>query len=210
MARSATSTPSDNAGVKVIKYTHSCVRLERDGRVLVIDPGVWSEPRALRGADAVLVTHEHGDHVDALRLAGLRVPVYAPAGAELPGLTPVPLDPGASLEEAGFGVRTVGAAHATIHDGRPDCAHLGFLVDDLYHPGDSVHLPDVSIATLLVPMQASWLKTCEAIDFVRAANPRVALGIHEAQLNERGLAAINGWLRATNPRYRYVAAGEAL
>ncbi|MGC4856986.1 hypothetical protein ACLQ24_27340 [Micromonospora sp. DT4] len=28
-----------------------------------------------------LVTHEHTDHVDVLRLAGLGVPVYAPEGA---------------------------------------------------------------------------------------------------------------------------------
>jgi hypothetical protein len=27
--------------------------------VLVIDPGAWSEPQALIGADAVLVSHEH-------------------------------------------------------------------------------------------------------------------------------------------------------
>lgn len=62
-------------------YTHSCIRLEHDNRVLVIDPGIWSEPRALLGADAVLVTHEHVDHADVLRLAGLGVPVYAPAEA---------------------------------------------------------------------------------------------------------------------------------
>ncbi|HEY9472779.1 MAG TPA: MBL fold metallo-hydrolase, partial [Mycobacteriales bacterium] len=67
--------------MRITKYTHSCVRLEHDsGGVLVIDPGVWSEPRALRGADAVLVTHEHGDHIDSLRLAGLGAPVYAPVG----------------------------------------------------------------------------------------------------------------------------------
>jgi len=61
--------------MEIIKYPHSCVRLEKDGRVLVLDPGVWSEPSALRGASAVLVTHEHADHVDALRLAGPGVPV---------------------------------------------------------------------------------------------------------------------------------------
>lgn len=69
--------------MRITKYTHACVRLESDRGVLVIDPGVWSEPSALAGADAVLVTHQHGDHIDALRLAGLGVPVYAPAGAAI-------------------------------------------------------------------------------------------------------------------------------
>ncbi|GHF15501.1 hypothetical protein GCM10014715_83470 [Streptomyces spiralis] len=43
--------------MRITKYTHSCVRLQHDGGATpVIDPGVWSEPEALAGADAVLVT----------------------------------------------------------------------------------------------------------------------------------------------------------
>src|SRR5689334_17707999 len=80
----ATSTSVYDRRVRITKFTHSCVRIEDTGRVLVIDPGVWSEPGALLGAHAVLVTHEHVDHVDPLRLAGAGVPVFAPAGAALP------------------------------------------------------------------------------------------------------------------------------
>jgi L-ascorbate metabolism protein UlaG (beta-lactamase superfamily) len=29
--------------MQITKYTHSCVRLELGGRVLVIDPGTWAE-----------------------------------------------------------------------------------------------------------------------------------------------------------------------
>lgn len=196
--------------MKVSKFTHACVRLEKDGRVLVLDPGIWSEPHGLRGADAVLVTHEHGDHVDALRLAGAGMPVYAPAGAVIPGLRTIPVVAGEELDIAGFAVRAVGAAHATIHDGKPDCAHLGYLVDDLYHPGDSVHVPGVPVTTLLAPIQGSWLKTHEGIDFIRAVHPRVAIGIHDAQLNERGLYSVNSWYAETNPCYRYLTPGTTL
>jgi L-ascorbate metabolism protein UlaG (beta-lactamase superfamily) len=196
--------------MKLVKYTHACVRLEKDGRVLVIDPGVWSEPSALHGADAVLVTHEHSDHADLPRLSELDVPILAPAGASLPGLRPVPLGAGVTREVAGFTVTAVGARHAIIHDGQPSCAHLGYLVDDLYHPGDSVHAPGVPVTTLLVPMQGSWLKTGEAIDFLRLVDPSVAVGIHEAQLNERGLAATNDWLAESHPSYRYLAPGSSV
>ena len=44
----------------------------KDGAVLVIDPGTFSDAAAaLHGATAVMVTHEHSDHldVDAIRAA---------------------------------------------------------------------------------------------------------------------------------------------
>ena len=51
--------------MRLTKLEHACVRLEKDGATLVIDPAAWSMPRALDGASAVLVTHEHFDHFDA-------------------------------------------------------------------------------------------------------------------------------------------------
>lgn len=54
--------------MRFTKLVHACVRFEKDGAVLVVDPGVWSEPDALDGATAVLVTHEHFDHLDADRV----------------------------------------------------------------------------------------------------------------------------------------------
>ncbi|TYC05489.1 MBL fold metallo-hydrolase [Micromonospora sp. WP24] len=198
--------------MRITKYTHSCVRLEHDGGVLVVDPGTWSEPRALAGADAVLVTHEHSDHVDVLRLAGLGVPVYAPEGAHLPDLAPLPVIPvraGQRFVAAGFPVTAVGGRHAVIHDGQPDCVNLGYLVDDdLYHPGDSLHVPQEPVRTLLVPGQASWLRLGEAIAFAQAVGARHTYTIHDAQLNERGLASVTGWLAETVPGYRHLAAGE--
>ena len=44
--------------MRLTKFSHACVRLERDGAVLVIDPGTLSERAALDGVDAVLVTDE--------------------------------------------------------------------------------------------------------------------------------------------------------
>ncbi|SCG53369.1 MBL fold metallo-hydrolase [Micromonospora halophytica] len=198
--------------MRITKYTHACVRIERDGRVLVVDPGTWSEPRALAGADAVLVTHEHTDHVDVLRLAGLGVPVFAPDDADLPALAPLPVTrvrAGQRFDAAGFAVTAVGGRHAVIHDGRPDCANLGYVIDgEVYHPGDALHLPEQPVQTLLLPAQGSWLKLTEAISFARAVGAARAYPIHDAQLNERGTASVDGWFGETVPGYRRLAPGE--
>src|SRR5215216_3864717 len=88
---------------RVIKYTHACVRIEHAGGVLVVDPGVWSEPEALDGCTAVLLTHEHADHVDAVGVRGVGAPVFGPAGARIPGVDFEALMPGARFELDGLG-----------------------------------------------------------------------------------------------------------
>ncbi|MGH3738744.1 MAG: MBL fold metallo-hydrolase [Micromonosporaceae bacterium] len=195
--------------MRITKYTHACIRLEGDHGVLVIDPGVWSEPAALVGADAVLVTHEHADHIDRLRLAGLGVPVYAPADAASERVPVTAVGSGEEFTAAGFPVRAVGGRHAYVHGTEPDCANLGYVVDErLYHPGDSLYVPEAPVETLLVPVHASWLKTTEAIDFVNAIRPAHAYPIHEGQINERGLASVNDWFGKETTGYRYLAPGE--
>ena len=197
--------------MRITKYTHACVRLEHEGRVLVIDPGTWTEPVAAAGADAVLVTHEHVDHIDAPRLAELGVPVYAPADADIAGLEVTGVAAGEEFTAAGFRVRAAGGRHAFIYGGQPDCANLGYLIDEtIYHPGDSLYVPEQPVETLLVPVQGSWVKMAEVIDFVRAIGPRRAFAVHDAQLNDRGLASVNGWLgEETDNGYRYLAPGES-
>jgi L-ascorbate metabolism protein UlaG (beta-lactamase superfamily) len=196
--------------MRLTKFTHSCVRLESGRGVLVIDPGCWSESAALDGATAVLVTHEHSDHLDAPELARRDIEVYAPAEARIQDLKVTSVRSGDRFAAAGFAIRAVGGRHAIIHGSEPDCANLGYVIEDsYYHPGDSLTVPDTEISTLLVPMQASWLKTTEAIGFIQAIAPRRAFGMHEAQLNDRGLDAVNRWLGyAVGTDYRYLAPGE--
>jgi L-ascorbate metabolism protein UlaG (beta-lactamase superfamily) len=193
------------------KYTHACVRFEGDGGVLVVDPGGWSEPQALAGADAVLITHEHADHFDELRLLGAGLPVFAPNGANLGRVEATRLEPDQELEIAGFRVRTVGGRHAETYGGKPDVPNLGYLIDDaVYVPGDALARPGRPVETLFVPAAAPWLKTAEAIEFVAAIRPRRAFAIHDGMLSDRGLPSLAIIGRETGIDYRRLTPPETV
>ncbi|WP_327001799.1 MBL fold metallo-hydrolase [Dactylosporangium sp. NBC_01737] len=187
--------------MRLTKYGHACVRLDDGDRALVIDPGVYSEPAALAGATAVLVTHEHADHVDVAALAAARaadpsLTVYThPAlAAELDA---VAVEVGDTFTAAGFTVRVVGGVHAEIIDGLPGCPNVGFVVDGVYHPGDALFVPAEPVDTLLVPASGPWVKLGEVIEFTRRVRPARAFPIHDVNLSTHGLASFDDWLDET-------------
>ncbi|GAA3692465.1 MBL fold metallo-hydrolase [Zhihengliuella alba] len=188
--------------MELTRFEHSCVRLERDGHALVIDPGTFADAAGALASgpvDAVLVTHEHPDHLDHDVVVPWlaehpEVPFHAPAGvvrdlrSRLPdrsGLHPV--EAGERFDVAGFEVRAVGGQHAVIHPLIPYVANLGYVVDgSVYHPGDAFTVPPDRIDTLLVPLHAPWSRSADVIDFLIAVRPRRAVPIHDGLLNERG------------------------
>lgn len=180
------------------KFPHACFRLEKDGGVLVVDPGVLSDAaEALRGADAVLLTHEHPDHVDADAVRAAGAPVYAHPDvlAGLDGVTGTPMQPGDALDVSGFAVRVFGDRHAHIHEDVPDLANNAYLIDErVYYPGDSFSVPGVPVEVLLVPAGGPWMKVAEAIDFVRAVRPNRAHPTHDAVLSGPGQQFTDNWL----------------
>ena len=48
--------------MKVTKYEHATLLIERADDLLVIDPGSFLTPPDFHGTVAVVITHEHADH----------------------------------------------------------------------------------------------------------------------------------------------------
>jgi L-ascorbate metabolism protein UlaG (beta-lactamase superfamily) len=191
--------------MRLTKLGHSCVRLEKDGAVLVIDPGGWSGAGVLSGASAVLVTHEHPDHLDAdeVRAAmagdpGLELWTNATVAGQFGdfGARVHAVDHGDTFTAAGFDVHVYGHDHAQIYREIPIVLNTGFAVDgEVFHPGDSLTVPEDRVPTLLVPLAAPWLKASEMIDYAREVAPQRAYAIHDAILNANGLELMERMLQ---------------
>jgi L-ascorbate metabolism protein UlaG (beta-lactamase superfamily) len=185
--------------MKLTKHEHACVVLEKDGAAVVIDPGSFSAGAAeiIAGADAILITHEHMDHVNEAAINGALADrpdlrVYAPAalsgifGAYPEQFTGVAA--GDSLSVGSFDVTVHGYEHALIHQDIPVIANVGYLVDgSLYHPGDAYFVPEAPVSVLLLPTSGPWMKIGEAADYVRAVRPQQLVQIHEMLLSDIGL-----------------------
>jgi L-ascorbate metabolism protein UlaG (beta-lactamase superfamily) len=206
-------------------WGHACVQLTRAGRSLVIDPGSFSDRAPIATADAVLVTHEHADHVVVDELAsavGDQSPleVWAPGGvvdrlvaAGAPGERLHAIRGGDRFTAAGFEVTTIGDVHALIHADVPQVANVAFVVDGaILHPGDSFTVPgagEEQIAVLLAPVSAPWLSVGEVIDFVRAVRPRRVVPIHSALLSDVGNALVDRLVAGMGGAdYQRLAVGE--
>ncbi|WP_320775878.1 MBL fold metallo-hydrolase [Streptomyces sp. CRN 30] len=210
--------------MELTKFGHACVRLEKEGRRLVIDPGGLTDPRVLEGADAVLVTHEHFDHFseEALRRAaaarpGLRIWTNSSVAKRLDGLGAqvVVTGEGDAFGAAGFGITVHGAWHAVIHPDVPRIPNVGFLVDGtVFHPGDALTVPGTPVGTLLLPVHAPWSTVGDLIDYLREVAPRDAYAVHDGALNDIGTAMVEGFLGERGPgvpaRYRCLAAGMSV
>lgn len=211
--------------MRITKFGHACVRVEHDGTTVVIDPGVFTDPAAVDGADAVLVTHEHPDHYLPDHLLAANAPVFtieavavrirsdAPALAER--LTVIA--PGSTFD-VGVPVRAVGELHAVIHPEFLRITNSGYVLDlggvKVYHPGDALTEPGEAVDVLCVPVSAPWLKASEAIEFARAVRAPRNLAIHDRVYSEAGLGIVDSHMNAFLPKdglaYARVADGADL
>jgi L-ascorbate metabolism protein UlaG (beta-lactamase superfamily) len=193
--------------MRITKYGHSCLHITEGSASILIDPGVFSQGfETLSGLTAVLVTHQHPDHIDPKRLPLLLrgnpgATLYADAGSvdalADAGITATAVATGDVLE-VGTTVEVFAVNHAVIHRDIPVISNACYLIGGrLLHPGDSLTVLDRSVEILALPTSAPWMAVKEAIDYFRAVDPKVAIPIHEKVMANP--AGVYGMLQRLGP-----------
>lgn len=184
---------------------HACLLVEIADERILIDPGSFTPDfEDLRDLSAVVITHQHPDHLDPDRVPGL---LGANSGAQ------VICDPGSAELLLGLGIRAqahqgvtqvgavtltpVGELHALIHDDIPVIPNVGVVLSaegepSLFHPGDSLEGEPGAVDVLAFPLNAPWQRSRDMTAFLRRLNAPVAVPIHDGLLNATGRA---GYLR---------------
>ena len=180
--------------MQITHLGHACLLVELDGTRLLVDPGVFSDVAGVTDLAGILVTHQHGDHLDPTAVRGLMAanpsaqlvidPDTAEAVVGLPGATVA--RPGERLHLGGVAVDVLGGIHAAVWGPVPGCTNNAYLIGDgaLLHPGDAFVSPGRDVDVLAVAIDAPWLKLSEAVDYVADVAPRVAIPIHEGETTD--------------------------
>lgn len=182
--------------MKLTKFEHACFTVEKDGQVLVVDPGAFTTDFVIPvGVVAIFITHEHPDHFDKSRLQAIVdknpdavILAHESITSQLSGFKTQAVTANEGIKIGEFELEFFGGKHAMITPERPIVPNLGILINKrVYYPGDSFTIPETyTIDVLALPVGAPWLKISETVDFLQQVKPRLAFPTHDGVLSAFG------------------------
>jgi L-ascorbate metabolism protein UlaG (beta-lactamase superfamily) len=178
--------------MQLTHFGHSCLLAEFGQTRVLFDPGTFAHGfEGITGLSAILITHQHPDHVDPSRLPAL-IDANPDAALYTDSQTAALLDApfqvvhvGDELAVGHLTIRALGGRHAVIHPEIPVIENISYVIGDgehparLMHPGDALFVPDEPVDVLAAPAAAPWMRISEAIDYLRAVAPAHAVPIHQ-------------------------------
>ena len=200
---------STSAGDLTIAFVgHGTLMFTLGERVVHVDP-VSSEAdySALPDADLILITHEHGDHLDPAAVeeimkAGTQIVVSTSCADRIEGA--MVMANGDATEVAGFKVEAVPAYNiVNVREGgvpyHPKGSGNGYIITfgdtRIYVAGDTENTPEMkaleSIDVAFLPMNLPYTMTPEMVaDGARAFRPRILYPYHFGQTDTSELVRL--------------------
>ncbi|OGI95588.1 hypothetical protein A2917_03495 [Candidatus Nomurabacteria bacterium RIFCSPLOWO2_01_FULL_42_17] len=180
--------------MKIKKLGHCCLVIEIDGKRIMTDPSFLDyggESTLERNISAILITHEHADHLHIETLKQILqynqnaiVITNTSVGKLLneAGIKYVKVEDGESYDLNGVILAGFGDMHAQIYEDYGQVQNTGYMINALCYPGDSFNLPNARVDILALPVLGPWMKMKDAIDYAKELKPRVCFPVHDAPL----------------------------
>jgi len=182
--------------MRISKYIHSCLLIEKGADKILFDPGRFSfieglvKPEQFEHLSAIVITHQHPDHIDDEALAkilGNNASAVVLANTEIrtrlaqKGIATEVFETG-SRQLGSFTLAAFDAPHAPLLNATPP-QNTAYLVDNSFlHPGDSFadSLNAVkNTIVLALPVMAPWNTELEVAAFAARIRPRQVIPIHD-------------------------------
>lgn len=212
--------PTSNGALEVTFVGHGSLVFRFGGKVVHVDPfGKLADYGLLPKADAVLVTHAHGDHLDPVALAAIRTPetkvvVSAACAGTVAGAAVLKNGETATID----GIRVEAVPAYNLVHARPDGTPfhpkgegngyvLTFGDTRVYVAGDTENVPEMkalaSIDVAFLPMNLPYTMTPEMVaDAARAFAPRILYPYHFGETDPARLEALLSGAKGVEVRVR--------
>ena len=182
--------------MKITKYIHSCLLIEKGSDRILFDPGLFTfaeglvKPSQFTDIQAIIITHKHPDHIDG---ESLKTIIKNNENATVFGNTDVvkmlaEKDIEAKVFESGelkissFTIEALDAKHESIlADELPQ--NTAYIVDEkILNPGDSYDqklFQRKETPILCLPTMAPWATEKGTFDFALNMSPKFIIPIHD-------------------------------
>lgn len=200
--------PTAGGDLKITCIGHGTLMFTFAGKVIHVDPvSSMADYARMPKADLVLLTHEHGDHLDAKAVAAVstdRTVVVAARGCTKAVPNAVVMANGESRSAAGFTIEAVPAYNiVNLRAGgipyHPKGQGNGYIIHcadkKVYVAGDTENTPEMKalkqIAVAFLPMNLPFTMTPEMVaDAARAFRPAILYPYHYGDTDPSALVRL--------------------
>ena len=173
--------------------------IEEGGKRILTDPGNFSDAQnSLTGIDAVVITHEHGDHFHADSVQAIvknnpsaRIISNAAVGKHLEtlGVKHEVVDGRGTTSLGSIPLEAFDCRHEEIFEEYGQVQNTAYLIGEMLIPGDaffdpaSVGAPG-KVRVLALPVAGPWCRFPDAMRYAINMKPQKALPIHDAVMRQ--------------------------